>query len=282
MVRVKAWLTFHFAEFSTFAAAIAYQLMIVFFPGILLIKALKDIFGIPNIARFQPVYAEIDMPGSIVSLVNGFLKSAKGLTGFSKPVATAFLLFLVLLGLSRVFTEYYNASLLLFGRDKRLLRDRIVSGIASVLVVSAAVMLFLALNGSAFARQPHILRDYGFLIAVASTFVSIFVLVASIAALFHLVSHGRLTPFAIWIGSSVTVSGWIADSFVFLQLDFYFAMQQSFYGAGAAIVAMLVWFYLTASLLLLGLGFSHFVIDGRSGTRQRPMPSSTDKDYAAL
>jgi len=76
--RLRVWFRFHIAEFSTFAAAISYQLMIVFFPGILLIKALKDIFGIPNVARYQPVYAEIDMPGSIVTLVKSFLRSAKG------------------------------------------------------------------------------------------------------------------------------------------------------------------------------------------------------------
>ncbi len=262
-LRMKTWLQFHFGELSTFASAISYQLMVVFFPGILLVKALKDLFGIPNAARFQPVYNEIDMPGSIVTLVDSFLKSAKGLTGYSKTAATTFLFFLVIVGLSRVFSEYYNASLLLFGYDKKFFRDRMISGVASVLVVVASIMLFLALNGSAFARQPHILRDYGFIISTVTTVLSFGVMIASVAALFRLVSRGKLTVLAIWTGAGVTVGGWIVASFSFLQLDFYFAVQQSFYGAGAAIIAILVWFYLTASLLLLGLGFSYFVIDAK-------------------
>ena len=68
---------------------------------------------------------------------------------------------------------------------------------------------------------------------------------------------------AIWGGALLTVAGWIIVSLGFLQLDFYFAVQQRFYGAGAAIIAMLLWFYITASLMILGLSFARFVIDGQ-------------------
>ena len=258
---------------STFAAAISYQLMIVFFPGMLLIKAFKDIFGIPNVARYQPVYAEINMPGSIVSLVKGFLRSAKGLTGFDKTIATLFLVALVLLGLSRLFSEYYKASLKLFERDRRLFRERLVGGVAAGAFVSVALLLFLALNGTVFSYQPHILRDYGLLIEVISALMSLALLVASVAGLIRLVSHGALSLRAIWGGALVTVGGWILASLIFLHLDTYFALQQKFYGAGAAIVAMLIWFYLTASLLLAGLGFAAIVIDRR-------MPLSSERHAA--
>jgi membrane protein len=270
---LRVWFRFHIAEFSTFAAAISYQLMIVFFPGILLIKALKDIFGIPNVARYQPVYAEIDMPGSIVTLVKSFLRSAKGLTGFDKSLATIFLIALVVLGLSRLFAEYYKASLKLFERDRRLFRERLIGGIAAVAFVSVAILLFLALNGTVFSYQPHILRDYGLLIEIISALISFALLVGSVAGLIRLVSHGALSAPAIWGGAMVTVGGWILASLLFLQLDTYFALQQKFYGAGAAIVAMLIWFYLTASLLLAGLGFAAIVIDKR-------VPLSSDP-YAA-
>jgi membrane protein len=271
--RLRVWFRFHIAEFSTFAAAISYQLMIVFFPGILLIKALKDIFGIPNVARYQPVYAEIDMPGSIVTLVKSFLRSAKGLTGFDKSLATIFLIARVVLGLSRLFAEYYKASLKLFERDRRLFRERLIGGIAAVAFVSVAILLFLALNGTVFSYQPHILRDYGLLIEIISALISFALLVGSVAGLIRLVSHGALSTQAIWGGAMVTVGGWILASLLFLQLDTYFALQQKFYGAGAAIVAMLIWFYLTASLLLAGLGFAAIVIDKR-------VPLSSDP-YAA-
>ena len=158
--RLRFWLRFHMAEFSTFAAAISYQLMIVFFPGILLIKALKDVFGIPNVARYQPVYAEINMPGSIVTLVKGFLRSAKGLTGFDKSIATLFLLALVILGLSRLFSEYYKASLKLFERDRRLFRERLIGGIAAVAFVSVAILLFLALNGTRSEEHTSELQSH--------------------------------------------------------------------------------------------------------------------------
>ena len=266
--RLRVWFRFHIAEFSTFAAAISYQLMIVFFPGILLIKALKDIFGIPNVARYQPVYAEIDMPGSIVTLVKSFLRSAKGLTGFDKSLATIFLIALVVLGLSRLFAEYYKASLKLFERDRRLFRERLIGGVAAVAFVSVAILLFLALNGTVFSYQPHILRDYGLLIEIISALISFALLVGSVAGLIRLVSHGALSAPAIWGGAMVTVGGWILASLLFLQLDTYFALQQKFYGAGAAIIAMLIWFYLTASLLLAGLGFAAIVIDKRL-----PVPS---------
>jgi len=268
--QLRVWFRFHMAEFSTFAAAISYQLMIVFFPGILLIKALKDIFGIPNVARYQPVYAEIDMPGSIVTLVKGFLRSAKGLTGFDKPIATIFLIALVVLGLSRLFSEYYKASLKLFERDRRLFRERLIGGIAAVAFVSVAILLFLALNGTIFSHQPHILRDYGLLIEIISALISFALLVGSVAGLIRLVSHGALSTQAIWGGAMLTVGGWILASLLFLQLDTYFALQQKFYGAGAAIVAILIWFYLTASLLLAGLGFAAIVIDKRLPVSSEP------------
>ena len=71
---------FYARECPTFAAAIAYQMMMVFFPGLLLVKSLKEWFGVKPVPRFSPIYAEIDVPNSIETLVNGFLKSAQGLT----------------------------------------------------------------------------------------------------------------------------------------------------------------------------------------------------------
>lgn len=268
--RVKIWFRFHLVEFSTFAAAIAYQLMIVFFPGILLVKSFKDVFGIPNVARYQPVYAEIDMPGSIVTLVKGVLRSAKGLTGFDKSLATTFLVLLVILGLSRLFAEYYKASLALFERDRRLLRERLIGGIAAVLFVSVTIMVFLALNGSVFSYQPHILRDYGLIVEILSAALSFGLLVISVAGLMRLVSHGSLSRSGVWSGAFFTVGGWVIASILFLHLDTYFALQQKFYGTGAAIVAMLIWFYLTANLLLAGLGFGAVVIDGRVPLKRDP------------
>jgi len=177
---------------------------------------------------------------------------------------------LVILGLSRLFAEYYKASLKLFERDRRLVRERLIGGIAAVSFVNVAIMLFLALNGTVFSYQPHILRDYGLMIEIISALLSFALLIASIAGLIRLVSHGALSRNAIWGGALVTVGGWVLASLIFLHLDTYFALQQKFYGAGAAIVAMLIWFYLTANLLLAGLGFASIVIDGRTPLTYEP------------
>lgn len=266
-MRIGALINFHVAECATNAAAIAYHLMIVFFPGALLVKSLPDTFGVRADAATSPI-VDIDVPSSIVNLVNGFLKTARGLTGYGKTVATIALLLLVLIGLSRVFSEYHNASALIFGRPRSYLRTRVMGGISAVLIVSASIMLFLTLNSMSFARQPHLLRDYGSLISSASTLISFAAMVGSVAFLLRLVSHGELSRSAIWDGALFTVAGWIIVSLGFLQLDFYFAVQQRFYGAGAAIIAMLLWFYITASLMILGLSFARFVID------RAPVPKS--------
>lgn len=266
-LRIGALMSFHISECATNAAAIAYHLMIVFFPGALLVKSMPDLFGMRANATVSPI-ADLDVPSSIVNLVNGFLRTARGLTGYGKTVATIALILLVLIGLSRVFAEFHNASALIFGRPRAYLRTRIMGGISAVLIVSASIMLFLTLNSMSFARQPHILREYGALISTASTLISFAAMIGSVAVLVRLVSQGELSNRAIWSGASFTVFGWILVSLGFLQLDFYFAVQQRFYGAGAAIIAMLLWFYITASLMILGLSFARFVVDGS------PVPKS--------
>lgn len=265
--RIGALINFHVAECATNAAAIAYHLMIVFFPGALLVKSLPDTFGMRADATTSPI-SDIEVPSSIVNLVNGFLRTARGLTGYGKTVATIALILLVLIGLSRVFSEFHNASALIFGRPRSYFRTRVMGGISAVLIVSGSMMLFLALNSMSFARQPHILRDYGTLISTASTLISFAVMLGSVAFLIRLVSQRELSVHAIWGGALFTVAGWIVVSLGFLQLDFYFAVQQRFYGAGAAIIAMLLWFYIIASLMILGLSFARFVIDAK------PIPKS--------
>ena len=265
--RLGALINFHVAECATNAAAIAYHLMTVFFPSALLVKSLPDTLGVRDDTTASPI-ADIEVPSSIVNLVNGFLRTARGLTGYGKTVATIALILLVLIGLSRVFSEFHNASALIFGRPRSYLRTRVMGGISAALIVSGSIMLFLGLNSMSFARQPHILRDYGALISTASTLISFAAMVGSVAFLVRLVSHGDLSRQAIWGAALFTVAGWIIVSLGFLQLDFYFAVQQRFYGAGAAIIAMLLWFYITASLMILGLSFARFVIDGM------PVPKS--------
>lgn len=260
--RIGALLSFHVAECATNAAAIAYHLMIVFFPGALLAKSLPNTFGVRPDAAASPI-GDIEVPSSIVNLVNGFLRTARGLTGYGKTVATVVLVLLVLIGLSRVFAEFHNAAALIFGRPRSYLRTRVIGGISAVLIVSGSIMLFLVLNSMSFARQPHILRDYGMMISTASTGLSFAVMVGSLAFLTQLVARGELSTRAVWGGAVFTVLGWIIVSLGFLQLDFYFAVQQRFYGAGAAIIAMLLWFYLIATLMIMGLSFARFVVDGK-------------------
>ena len=101
------------------------------------------------------------------------------------------------------------------------------------------------------------------IISTASTVISFAAMVGSLAFLTQLVARGELSKFAVWGGALFTVLGWIIVSLGFLQLDFYFAVQQRFYGAGAAIIAMLLWFYLIATLMIMGLSFARFVVDGK-------------------
>ena len=262
LARLGALVNFHVSECATNAAAIAYHLMIVFFPGALLAKSLPNTFGVRADATASPI-GDLEVPSSIVNLVNGFLRTARGLTGYGKTVATIVLVLLVLIGLSRVFAEFHNAAALIFGRPRSYLRTRVIGGISAVLIVSGSIMLFLALNSMSFARQPHILRDYGMIISTASTVISFAAMVGSLAFLTQLVARGELSKFAVWGGALFTVLGWIIVSLGFLQLDFYFAVQQRFYGAGAAIIAMLLWFYLIATLMIMGLSFARFVVDGK-------------------
>lgn len=278
LLRMRNLVRFYARECPTLAAAIAYQMMMVFFPGLLLVKSLKEWFGVKPVPRFSPIYTEIDVPNSIETLVNGFLKSAQGLTGMGKPIAGIVLVLLVLNGLSRVFSEYYNASALLFDKNKSFLRNRIVGGIASVFVLVCAIGVFLALNGPLVSQQPHLLKNYGTFISVASTCVSFLVLTASVAILLTFVARRELSKRAIWGGAIMTVTGWMLASFLFLQLDFYFAVQQKFYGVGAAIITLLLWFYVTAFMLLFGLGFAFFVVEGKRERRLDngpiPLPES--------
>jgi uncharacterized BrkB/YihY/UPF0761 family membrane protein len=77
-----------------------------------------------------------------------------------------------------------------------------------------------------------------------------------------LVGHS-LSIRALWIGAILTAFLWLGGCFIFFSYRFDIVEEQFLYGAVASSIATLLWFYVTAYMIIIGLVFSYYVIDGK-------------------
>lgn len=278
-------------EMSTYASALAYQMLFSLFPFLLFLIALIGFLHLPDFFSWLREQAGMVLPPKALDSVNPVIdqlqQSKGGLLSFGIIAA----LWTASAGIRSLMSALNAAYDVEEGRPawKRLpLSVLYTVGLAGMLLCAAALMVL----------GPQVMNWIAAHIGLESLTVTIWtlarwpivvvLLMAAVALIYYLIpdvdqSFRFLTP-----GSVLAVVVWIIASVGFAYYVQNFADYNAMYGSIGAIIILLLYFYISSAVLLLGAEMNavieHMSEEGKDKGEKAPgVPSSgTEEDRAGL
>ncbi|MDB5571859.1 MAG: hypothetical protein JWN93_3042 [Hyphomicrobiales bacterium] len=245
------------------ASSIAYNAMLGFFPGLVLLKYLQDVLGYRFVTFSYANELSSIAPQPVIDLTNAFLSHVADIDRVTLSLSVVLFVLLVLKSVAGTFTGFLALMDRLTGNEGRLFRDKATTGAAAICVLFFSTMLFVVANLEALTNPGWLVaQEIGQALHVRFL-ASVAVVVVGMAAFFRILAGKAFSPRATWLGAALTTALWLGGCFVVFSYRFDFAEEQRLYGSVAATVAMLSWFYITAYTILIGMAFSYFVVDGK-------------------
>jgi membrane protein len=179
--------------------------------------------------------------------------------------SAALAMVMMFIGSSAVFAELLTAMNAVWrvrpreGRGIRgVLRDRFWP-FAMVVVISGMLLGSLVLSSFIHAYSVYINRllpSAAFIWPYVDLAISFAVVTVLFALLFKLIPDARVAWSDVWVGSTVTAIFFALGKYLF-SLYLGTTAIQSVYGAAGSLFVILVWVYVSTSILLLGAEFTH-------------------------
>jgi len=262
------------------AAALTYFALLSLFPALLVGVAILGVFGQQGLVNDAAQYLKTaGAPSQTVDAVTSALQSAQSQRG-TAVTALVIGMLTALYGASGAFGAVGSALNQVWrvqegrGFVKHKLQNLLWTVVLLLLAIIATVLLFLgggiaddALGkiglGHTAATIWQIARWPGALLVAMLIYAIVYYAAPNVE-----IRHWRyITP-----GAVFGVTAWILASLLFFIYVSQFSSYSATYGAFAAVVILLVWLYLTSSVLLFGAELNA-VIDKR---RRRHLPAGYD------
>ncbi|HEY4156664.1 MAG TPA: YihY/virulence factor BrkB family protein [Polyangiaceae bacterium] len=248
---------------SRLAASLAYYTLLSIAPFVIfVIFALGLLLGEDSAREHVGAEARSIMGSGAARAVEAMVTNARAPgTGISSAlIGLAVLLF----GASAVFAELQSALNTVWRVQPKpgrgvwgIVKDRFFSftmvlGVAFLLLVSLIVSAALSWLGGLFASS---LPGGSTLWSVLNFLISLGVIALLFALLFKIVPDVKITWHDVWVGAFVTAALFSIGKFL-LGLYLGHAGVSSVYGAAGSIIALVIWVYYSAQILLLGAEFT--------------------------
>lgn len=248
------------------SAALTYYLLFALFPLLIFLNNLLALWALDLKALLQACAAVI--PRDILNLMEQYLDYLSGTSSRT------------LLWFSLVFTVYfpYRAVNALFlsvrkaydaGTPKRFLRHSFRVLLYTILLV---VTIFLSLAVSVIGR--HALEFVAGYIRLSDGFIGLWmrlrfvflgaVLFVMIALLYLFSLDERQSPRDVWPGVLASLTAWIGLSVAFSIYVDRAARYSIIYGSIGTVIVLLLWLYLSATMLVMGAEFNRVMLDMKS------------------
>ena len=244
-------------------AALSYYLLFAMFPLLIFLNNLVAYWAL-DLNTLLTQFAAV-IPHDVVELLRHYLSYV------SRAASPAMMWF------SLVFTVYfpYRAVNALFlsvrkaydaGTPKRPLRHQLRVLLYTILLIAT---LFLTIAVSAVGRHAlEFIANYIYLSNAVITlwsrlrFVGLgAVLFVMIALLYALALDERHMTRGIWPGVLASLAAWVGLSMLFSLYVEHAANYSVIYGSIGAIIVLLLWLYLSASMLIMGAEFNSVLLD---------------------
>jgi membrane protein len=266
-------------EMSTYASALAYQMLFSLFPFILFLIALIGFLHLPDFFSWLRLQSELVLPPQALEQVNPVIDQLQQSKGGLLSVGIVIALWTASAGV-RLMMSAMNAAYDVVERRpiwKRFpLSIFYTIGIAGMLLIAAALMVLGPQVMSWIAAQVG-LED--FIVTVWTIVrwpVVVILLMMAVALIYYVMPDVKQEFRFITPGAVLSVVVWIIASLGFGLYVKTFANYNAMYGSIGAIIVLLLYFYISAAVLLLGAEMNA-VIEHMSSEGKKPGETVTEE-----
>ena len=276
-------------EMSTYASALAYQMLFSLFPFILFLIALIGFLHLPDFFSWLRLQSELVLPPQALEQVNPVIdqleQSKGGLLSFGIVVA----LWTASAGVRLMMSAMNAAYDVVEGRPiwKRFpLSIFYTIGIAGMLLAAAALMVLGPQVMGWLAGQVGLEEFVVTLWTILRWPVIILLMMVAVAVIYYVMPDVEQKFRFITPGSVLAVVVWIAASLGFAFYVKTFADYNAMYGSIGAIIVLLLYFYISSAVLLLGAEMNavieHMSAEGKEKGEKAPgEPDESPKQHVS-
>ena len=242
-------------EMSTYASALAYQMLFSLFPFILFLIALIGFLHLPDFFSWLRLQSELVLPPQALEQVNPVIDQLQQSKGGLLSVGIVIALYTASAGVRLMMSAMNAAYDVVEGRPlwKRFPLSIIYTvGIAGMLLVAAALMVLGPQVMGWIAAQVGLEEVIVTLWTIARWPVIVILMMVAVALIYYAMPDVKQEFRFITPGSVLAVVVWIIASLGFAFYVKTFANYNAMYGSIGAIIVLLLYFYISAAVLLLG------------------------------
>ncbi|MDR6957596.1 ribonuclease BN [Pseudomonas brassicacearum] len=242
-------------EMSTYASALAYQMLFSLFPFILFLIALIGFLHLPDFFSWLRLQSELVLPPQALEQVNPVIDQLQQSKGGLLSVGIVIALWTASAGVRLMMSAMNAAYDVVEGRPawKRFpLSIFYTIGIAGMLLAAAALMVLGPQVMAWIAAQVGLEEFIVTLWTIVRWPVIVFLLMVAVALIYYVMPDVKQEFRFITPGSVLAVVVWIIASLGFAFYVKTFANYNAMYGSIGAIIVLLLYFYISAAVLLLG------------------------------
>lgn len=242
-------------DMSTYASALAYQVLFSIFPFIIFLVALLGFLHLSEFFTWLRQQAALLLPEQAMQQVNQVIDQVQQPQGGLLSLGVVVALWSASSGIRALMHALNAAYDVAEGRPAWMLYPLSVFytiGIAAMLIAAAVLLVVGPEAMQWLAEQVGLERLFVLLWALLRWPAAVFLLMLAAALIYHVAPDVEQDFRFITPGAVLSVLVWIAGSLVF---DYYvrnFANYSATYGSIGTIVVLLLYFYISAAALLFG------------------------------
>lgn len=272
-------------EMSTYASALAYQMLFSLFPFLLFLIALIGFLHLPDFFSWLRLQSELVLPPQALEQVNPVIDQLQQSKGGLLSVGIVIALWTASAGVRLMMSAMNAAYDVVEGRPiwKRFpLSILYTVGIAGMLLAAAAFMVTGPQVMNWLAGQIGMEDFIVTLWTVLRWPLIIMLLMVAVALIYYVMPDVEQKFRFITPGSVLAVVVWIVASLGFGYYVKTFADYNAMYGSIGAIIVLLLYFYISAAVLLLGAEMNavieHMSTEGKNPGDKAFKDGSTQPD----
>ncbi|QXH34552.1 YihY/virulence factor BrkB family protein [Pseudomonas muyukensis] len=242
-------------EMSTYASALAYQMLFSLFPFLLFLIALIGFLHLPDFFSWLRLQSELVLPPQALEQVNPVIDQLQQSKGGLLSVGIVIALWTASAGVRLMMSAMNAAYDVPEGRPvwKRFPLSIIYTvGIAGMLLAAAALMVLGPQVMEWIASQVGLEEAVVVVWTILRWPAIIILMMVAVALIYYVMPDVKQKFRFITPGSVLAVVVWIVASLGFAYYVKTFADYNAMYGSIGAIIVLLLYFYISAAVLLLG------------------------------
>lgn len=242
-------------EMSTYASALAYQMLFSLFPFILFLIALIGFLHLPDFFSWLRLQSELVLPPQALEQVNPVIDQLQQSKGGLLSIGIVIALYTASAGVRLMMSAMNAAYDVVEGRPiwKRFPLSIVYTvGIAGMLLIAAALMVLGPQVMGWIAAQVGLEEVIVTIWTIARWPVIVILMMIAVALIYYVMPDVKQEFRFITPGSVLAVVVWILASLGFAFYVKTFANYNAMYGSIGAIIVLLLYFYISAAVLLLG------------------------------